>query len=119
MRPSKVRYREVWSTCYWCRQNFCTMRAWFPGIRGIRKSPKFCGDKCESLSKRWDHIAEHKGIVATKYRCKSLYSLFRFPCGHERIPANTRSHAGKTRCKPCGQVTSLAHWHRKETACSA
>lgn len=117
MRPSKVRYREVWSTCYWCRQNFCTMRAWFPGIRGHRKAPFFCGYKCESLSRRWDHICA-SGLTSSKYGYGmrfSLHSLTFYPCGHERTPANTRTYSGKKRCKPCFYEYVQAR-HRKKVA---
>jgi hypothetical protein len=103
----KVKRKDIWSTCYWCRNNFCTVRKMDERGR-FREAPKLCGDRCESLSRRWDMMAQAGGLTSSKYGYAEKYSLStlkklvsQHPCGHERTPDNTYSHAGRDQCLSC------------------
>jgi hypothetical protein len=103
-RKSHQRSKEIWSTCYWCRNNFCTVRRIHGGK--FRGPEKFCSYRCENRSRRWDGIAVAGGLTRSKHAGTLKYSVSTagnlcYPCGHERTPENTYSNADRRWCLLC------------------
>jgi hypothetical protein len=111
----QIKRREIWSTCYWCRENFCTVRRMLE--QKCREPRKFCSKRCENMSRRWDAIAIAGGLTRSKYPSSLPASLLAYyPCGHERSKENTHTHAGKGRCIACRRRRAAIYQQKRKEA---